>query len=192
MLNQVQPIGLATYFVTFTRWDAMAVGCLVAIWAHRGGQLDRARLLGTVALVTLLACLALVDDLSAGGGDELYGYLGTELAAGVLIAALVSHPDGRIARALSWGPLALLGVYSYGLYLWNQLMYEVSGYEHGQLMSAWLVPPLLALMWLVAWLSKRFVEDPARRYVRRAERRFRSISNTSPRIQGAPPGRAVR
>lgn len=189
MWNQVEPIGLATYFVTFTRWDAMAIGCLVAIWAHRGGHLDRPRLLGAVSLVALLACLAFVDDLSAGGGDELYGYLGVELAAGVLIAAIWSSPDSRIASWLSWGPLAMLGLYSYGLYLWNQLMYEFSGYENGQLMSVWLVPPLLALMCLVAWLSKRFVEDPARRYVRRNERRMRSgeVSTDAEQLGTAAP-----
>ena len=47
------------------------------------------------------------------------GLLAAALATVALVAEVVCAPRGRIARALSAGPLRLLGRVSYGIYLWH-------------------------------------------------------------------------
>ena len=47
------------------------------------------------------------------------GFVLTALAAAAIIAGIVGAPDGWVATALGWRPLAAVGTISYGLYLWH-------------------------------------------------------------------------
>jgi peptidoglycan/LPS O-acetylase OafA/YrhL len=76
-----------------------------------------------------------------------------ELGAVLLVAAGVG--DTSIARALSIRPLVWVGALSYSLYLWHFPVLWAF-HAHDRLAA-------LALTFLLAWLSYRFVERPFRR-----------------------------
>ena len=64
----------------------------------------------------------------------------------------IDHAGDRMIRFLSSPALIWIGLFSYSLYLWQQLFYKLTG---GNLMG---VPPALT----IAWLSYKYVEVPAR------------------------------
>jgi peptidoglycan/LPS O-acetylase OafA/YrhL len=86
-------------------------------------------------------------------GDWRIGLPIFELGAVLLIAAAVSETD--ISRGLSVRPLVWLGTLSYSLYLWH---FPVLWAFHAndRLLA-------LAVTFLLAWLSYRYVEQPFRR-----------------------------
>lgn len=113
--------GIASWYADFIRTDTRAgsilMGCLLAhIWV-RGREPKRyVTLAAWIAGLFLLACLPFAGTT----GPFLYrgGFIAIDLACAIIILAIV---DGR------WGgrhlfelkPLVLLGVISYGVYLWH-------------------------------------------------------------------------
>ncbi len=75
---------------------------------------------------------------------------------------ILSRPEGNpVHRLLSTRPFVLIGLISYSLYLWHQPIFTYLrhiGYEGSR-------APLLSLpvVFLLSWLSYRFVETPVRR-----------------------------
>ena len=49
----------------------------------------------------------------------LGGFTGVAMACGVLALAVLPETSWPAARALQWGPLRVLGVVSYAVYLWH-------------------------------------------------------------------------
>jgi peptidoglycan/LPS O-acetylase OafA/YrhL len=96
--------------------DALLSGCLVALLLNQPRNrpwLTRwSRLLALPAFVVLLYCIARVSGMSL---------LVESPAVALLIVGPVLYPQSVPARLLSFRPLALLGVISYSVYLWQEL-----------------------------------------------------------------------
>jgi peptidoglycan/LPS O-acetylase OafA/YrhL len=110
------------YFGTDTRIGATlggaALATIVAGRARRQGRPSAAiDVVGAIALVLIGWSLVTVDG--QGGWYYRGGLALLVLAALVVIRATTGGPPGRVARALSWRPLCLLGIVSYGVYLWH-------------------------------------------------------------------------
>jgi peptidoglycan/LPS O-acetylase OafA/YrhL len=114
--------GSRAYYGTDTRVQGLLVGavlaCLLASPAGRrwlGGRF--VAVLGWLALVALLAGFAV----AAQADPRMYrgGFFLLSVATAVLIAASVGGSRISPARLLSWQPLVVVGVLSYGLYLWH-------------------------------------------------------------------------
>jgi peptidoglycan/LPS O-acetylase OafA/YrhL len=111
------------YYGTDTRATGILLGgALAALLAIRGPVLTRA---GRIALEVAgwigVLVLALAWTRLEGQSDTLYrgGFLVCGLAA-IAVIATVMHPHRLLlGRALSLRPLCLLGIVSYGLYLWH-------------------------------------------------------------------------
>jgi peptidoglycan/LPS O-acetylase OafA/YrhL len=91
------------------------------------------------------------------------------LLTAVLLAAL-EHDTGPVAAGLAWGPIRRLGVISYGLYLYDQLVIDlVAHYVHPHPSITYNEYRVIALVAsvLVAELSYRYYEAPIRRLGRR-------------------------
>ncbi len=147
------------YYSTFTRMDALAVGCLLALFLRRY-RLPAAGALGWLGLAVLGVCYA---DPQLGIGWSALSVWGLPVAgaaAAVLIGSVVQRPDSRLARLLSVRPLVRIGVVSYGLYLWNLLpgtaIKAVLGHDLGALGTVW----ALVLAYVAVELSYRLVERP--------------------------------
>jgi peptidoglycan/LPS O-acetylase OafA/YrhL len=154
------------YFGTDTRIGATlggaALATVVAGRARRQGRPSAALdVVGALALVLIGWSLATVDGQS---GWYYRGGLGLlVLAALVVIRATTGGPPGRLARALSWRPLCLLGIVSYGVYLWH---WPVIVYltEERLGVGGWRLDAIRILVTLgVATVSYRVVERPIRR-----------------------------
>jgi peptidoglycan/LPS O-acetylase OafA/YrhL len=107
----------AVYFRTDTHAFGLLMGAAAA--AYVAADPDRRsrpfRALAPFAFAGLLACLVLVD------GTSTFAYRG-----GLPLAALAAVPvvvaasrPGWLARGLSFRPLVVVGLVSYGLYLWH-------------------------------------------------------------------------
>jgi peptidoglycan/LPS O-acetylase OafA/YrhL len=91
------------------------------------------------------------------------GYMFVTAASLVLIWAAVTPTSTRLRRLLSVRPLVLLGLVSYGVYLFQPLVFTWLSRQHVGFGG----PPLW-LLWFVVlggivWLSYRYVERPIRR-----------------------------
>lgn len=175
------------YYATFTRMDALAVGCLAALV---GGRIRRVppALAGWAALLVIGWCY-LDPDFSIGSDAlDLIGLPLCTLAAAVLILTVVKAPRGLLARALSMRPLVHLGTISYGLYLWNllpgQTWHLLSG-RHPDVIGT-IVCALVVLA--IVELSYRYVERPVIRWAR-SRRRLGQRTPDAQHSVDAVPGR---
>ncbi len=161
------------YFSTFTRMDALAVGCLLALFLRRY-RLPAAHAIGWLGLAVLGFCYA---DPKLGIGWSALSVWGLPLAsvaAAALIGSVVARPDSLLARLLSVRPLVRIGVVSYGLYLWNLLpgtaIKAVVGHDLGPLGTVW----ALLVAYTAVELSYRLLERPVLLW---AKARMRGESN---------------
>jgi peptidoglycan/LPS O-acetylase OafA/YrhL len=154
------------YFGTDTRIGATlggaALATVVAGRARRQGRPSAALdVAAALALVVIGWSLATVD----GQGAWYYrGGLGILILASlVVIGATTGGPPGLVARVLSWRPLCLLGIVSYGVYLWHWPVI-VYATEERLGVGGWRLDAIRILVTLgVAILSYRLVERPIRR-----------------------------
>jgi peptidoglycan/LPS O-acetylase OafA/YrhL len=149
------------HFRTDLRLDALLWGCLMAFLLD--GAKEREKLVQQTRLPYWLAAVAI-----AMWCIRYYSHL-TSVAVAVLIPAILAgtlvHPDWRISRALSWGPLTWLGRISYSLYVWQQLFLTTGWEPASQWWRHW--PWNLAASLAAATLSYYLIEKPLIRVGRR-------------------------
>ncbi|MFD6179560.1 MULTISPECIES: acyltransferase family protein [unclassified Isoptericola] len=151
------------YFVTRTRAWQFGAGALLALWLARTGCRpvgDRVRVAASWAGLAVLVACAFVYDAGTP-------FPGTAAIAPVLATVAVigaGTPAGRFSPAglFAWRPVPYAAEISYSLYLWHWpaivFLPLALGHEAGLLERV----VLLAGVVLLADLTKRCVEDPAR------------------------------
>jgi peptidoglycan/LPS O-acetylase OafA/YrhL len=154
------------YYGTDTRAQALLVGGALAFaLAARSDRAAEAlagrgaRLGGVVGLLTLAVLLILAD----GGSRWLYqgGLTVAALAAaGVVVGALAA--GGPVSRLLALEPLRLIGVVSYGGYLWHWPIYVLLTPDRLGVSGAALLAVRLVTTLAVAAASYRLIERPIR------------------------------
>ncbi|MCR6712324.1 MAG: acyltransferase [Demequina sp.] len=148
------------FFVTTTRLWELAVGAFVAIAATRFARLPEraASAISVTGLVVILASAVLLTDTAAWPG-----YLAAipVLGAAAVIAGGIAHPHAVAARVLALRPMVWIGGLSYSLYLWHWPMLIFGQAAFGPLRVR--EQMALAVLSIVpAYLSMRFIENPAR------------------------------
>ena len=156
------------YFGTDTRAQHLLIGAALAWLVEIFPDLVRAcerrslRLPFTASLIVLVALAATIDDTSA------WLYRGGLFAISIVAAvAVLGTTSARPEAALAWmgsRPMVWIGRRSYGIYLWHWpvIVFVGSAFDIG-LSGTPLIATQVALTVVLAELSFRFVETPARR-----------------------------
>lgn len=145
-----------------TRFDAPMWGCALAAWAHGRGAIRRrskARMVGffaVVAAAVVLLASCWIERLAAD--FYMYGSVVTAWLTMLLIMDVTRNPCSLLRPLLRWKPLVLLGIISYGVYLWHWvvLVFLWRRQETMQTVQMW----TLGLAVPLALLSFYFVEQP--------------------------------
>ena len=161
---------VTAYYNSFARAWELLLGVLVgALVRVVGWSMWLRTLLGSIALVTILSCGALIDGVKQFPGPWALVPVGAAVLLILAGANRSAHPSTRDRmplpnRLLASSPLVKLGMMAYSLYLW-----------HWPLLIFWLAftgkphagfgdgLAILVVSGLLAYLTMRFVEEPLRR-----------------------------
>ena len=150
--------GLA-YFSSLTRAWELGLGAALAVIAPWLQRLPRiaAALLGWAGIVlVVLAGVRIDTDTPFPGTAALLPTLG----AAALIAAGTALPHAGASRLLAVRPLPRIGGVSYGWYLWHWPLLVLASEWHGAALPVAVGIAIVAVAYLLAELSARFVEQP--------------------------------
>jgi peptidoglycan/LPS O-acetylase OafA/YrhL len=160
LFNPVDPS--RAYYGTDSRVFELLIGALLAValagrWRHRIAAFGR--WLAPLALVAIAAAyLGLADD---NGFYYHGGAVALALAAAVLIAGL--EAGSRIDRLLSVRPMVLVGLASYGMYLWHFPVIIFTNQWLGPTSTPWIALLAVVVTFAATALSYVVVETPIRR-----------------------------
>lgn len=172
-------IGAVLSLLLHRRLDAAAQSGIISRWS----RLPLASMAATAAVVVLLV-VAYNDPLHFMRAGQQEFHDGIDMIAPaesivvlplfvVLIAALAVCPRDPLSRLLSTRPFLLAGRASFAFYLVHPLVIG-AGLLAASVLHAESGPPLLivgigtaAAAWFSAWILWRFIEEPARKLLRR-------------------------
>jgi peptidoglycan/LPS O-acetylase OafA/YrhL len=184
--------GRRIYFGTDTRLDQILVGAALAAWFVRrpaAARGSRALRLAGWAGVAYLAW-RLFDSVYFRWWYPTLGIASIGLASAAVLACVVSNSSRILASVLGWRWLRWVGTLSYSLYLWHvPAIRAVDRSFLGELTPVRILAGL-ALSFLLAAASYRFVERPFLRRRGRHERleatKAEAEGKTAPRSRRLP------
>lgn len=148
------------YFVTFGRMWQFGVGAMIALIPMlRITQPIVSFIVGWAGVLILLFVAFRFD-----GQTPFPGYAAAlpTLGAAAVIAASASGRWWYPTRILSIRPMRFIGDISYSLYLWHWPLIVIAPSVPFWGLTIYHRFALLVLCFVLAWLTKRFVEDPVR------------------------------
>lgn len=151
----------SAYFVTPTRVWEFAAGALVALLAVEGAR--RAWWRGPLAWAGLVAIV--VSAMIYSGASLFPGWIAAVPVLGTVAVLVAGRTTGWTTPApwLSLPPVRFVGDVSYSVYLWHWPLIVLVPYATGVALRTSDKLAILVATLVLAWLSKVFVEDPARR-----------------------------
>ncbi|HET8928844.1 MAG TPA: acyltransferase family protein [Microbacterium sp.] len=159
------------YFVTFGRMWQFGVGALIALVPMlRVRSPGASFVLGWGGVVLLVYVAFTFDALTPFPG---YAALLPTLGAAAIISASNSERWWYPTRILALRPAQFVGDISYSLYLWHWPLIVIAPSVPFWGLTIYHRIALLVLCFVLAWLTKRFVEDPMRRWKGLTARRAR-------------------
>jgi peptidoglycan/LPS O-acetylase OafA/YrhL len=134
-------------FRTEVRFDALCVGCLLALLLDRSGFREKAKAMADYlhipALAVFIFCISRFHSLPP---------LFECVAVAVMIAGPVLNPERIYSKLVSFRPLAFIGIISYSMYVWQHVL--TIGFTPAiQIVLDLLIP-------LVALASYNLIEKP--------------------------------
>jgi peptidoglycan/LPS O-acetylase OafA/YrhL len=152
-------IWLTLYARTDYRADTLLIGALAAqLWV--GGWLPSKRVLRVAAWIGVgVVGIGVAFAQDTGSALYLGGYTVVGVAVAAVLLAIVDT-DWSGSRLLSVRPLCVIGMVSYGFYIWHPLAFAIIGY-YGTAWSTWAKVGMgLALASAMTTLSWYLVERP--------------------------------
>ncbi len=163
----------ATFYLLPTRfWELLAGAILVRLELDRAaeGNIARRSMLGADAPPAIQNAkawvglsLVLIATAALGGGSAFPGWwAAVPVAAATLLIS--AGPRAWLNRVvLSSRPVVAVGLVSYPLYLWHWPLLSFARIAEGDIPSQTIRAASLLIASLLAWLTWRLVEQPARR-----------------------------
>ena len=167
VLGRVLVAGVLRYphwrSIPFLYFEGLALGCLLALMLHT----DVVGRLRVPRWLFALACVAVTFDLF--GADWYFAHdtydirsIVLSVCFAVILAELVTNSMNVVAVPLQTAPMRWLGRLSYSLYLWHVTIFTILSVErYPDAPRAVLIVSKVALSFVMAWLSYRWVEQPA-------------------------------
>jgi peptidoglycan/LPS O-acetylase OafA/YrhL len=148
------------YFNTFTRVWEFGIGALLALLpALRPRRAWQSNIAGYVGIAMILGAGYFYDKSTPfPGWTALVPVLGTAL----VISASHHQRWWDATRVLSIRPMRFIGDISYSLYLWHWPLIVIAPFIPGWGLSFVNRVILFLLCFVVAWLTKKYIEDSAR------------------------------
>ncbi len=149
------------FFLLPTRAWELLIGAALAL-AAPGLVFSRwtAQALAELGAVAVLASFALLTPASHFPG---LGALAACLGTAAIIAGGLSSPENFVARALSVRAVVFVGLISYSLYLWHWPLIALTSYSFERPLTALEAAVVVAVSFVLAVVSWRFVEMPFRK-----------------------------
>ncbi|WP_373740844.1 acyltransferase family protein [Neisseria sp.] len=171
LLAQFLPtFGFESYYMPYIRAYELLIGSLFAFLKPR----ESGRLVSWVLLLLLAGLMLLPHGLLPGNG-----YLERLLActaAGMMILFgqfRIQDKGDKVYRLLASKAAVGIGLISYSLYLWHWVVLAVLRYVYMDVHLPWaVIAAAVVLMFLLAWFSYRFIEQPIRRLKNFSTRKF--------------------
>ncbi|MFV2005782.1 MAG: acyltransferase family protein, partial [Gammaproteobacteria bacterium] len=153
LVSNTNPV--AAFYLMPTRFWELATGSIAyLIFSEKNkAVMDFSQPLIAVVAVSLIASLFIPREYPVTSTFLVV------LSSAILIVTL--RPASFIYRILTTRPVIYIGVISYSLYLWHWSVLTLSHLSVG--INKWTVPFQLALIFILALLSYRYVEKPLRR-----------------------------
>lgn len=150
------------YFMLPTRAGQLLAGAILALAVLRGWTARLSPSLaapaGMLGGVLVVSSLALLDE-----KQVFPGVLAIPPTVGAALVILAGHLGANpVSRMLSLGPMVWVGRVSYSAYLWHWPLLAFYYYAHREMDPAAGVAIFVATF-VLAWLTLRWVEGPARR-----------------------------
>lgn len=152
----------SAYFVTTTRaWEFAAGGLLGSVQLRPSTMTGpRARAVGGWLGIFLILAAAILFD----GHTAFPGYLALVPVVGAVLLLWAGYDEGAWAPSSvsRFGPFQWIGDHSYSIYLWHWPIVVAYPYIRGNQPELKGGLAIVATTLVLAWLTKRFVEDPVR------------------------------
>ncbi len=149
------------YFFTTTRVWELAIGSLLAFAAARLRVSLGARAAGALGWIGLALIVVAVFRFTSATPWPGSAALVPTLGAAAIIAAGCATQETSVARMLSLKPMTWLGGISYSVYLWHWPLLILAAEQWPGIGLRQKIA-IGGLAVLLAWLTKRFIEDPVR------------------------------
>nr|WP_111299606.1 SGNH hydrolase domain-containing protein [Paracoccus saliphilus] len=146
----------AFFLFPFRAWELLA-GVLLAIWSHKRGGPQHGWAGSAAGLALVLAGMALIDPASGFPGPWALVPV-----AGTLLLIWHGQAANPVNRLLASGPVRGIGLISYSLYLWHWPIRSLAEFALGPDRGVLTNGLLILLSVVLAFLSWRLVEQPAR------------------------------
>ncbi len=159
VIGVAQAWSAAYFLLPFRAWELL-VGSLLAVAAlpqARSRWLQEA--LGTLGLLGIVLPAILLE---AGSPFPGINAVPPVLGAALLIHVGAGGTRSVATRLLSLRPIVLIGLLSYSLYLWHWPLIVFARFLTLSDITPRMAVTLLALTFLMSWISWRFVERPFR------------------------------
>lgn len=143
------------YFAATRAWELLA-GSLCAIVLRSGPRKNNG--LSLLGLGMIAAAVLLYDSTVAF--PSIYTLLPV---VGTVLIILYAAPETLVGRLLSLPVMVGIGLVSYSAYLWHQPLLAFARLHHITEPPAATMAALVALTFILAWISWRFIEQPFRK-----------------------------
>ena len=160
-LNSSKTVPAQTYYQFSSRIFEFLIGATIAIMPLRRVSLHGLFIngLGFLSLI-IIFCIASFNHILIGY-PNWYAF-SVCVATATLIALGKFYPDQLCIKVLSIRLLVFIGVLSYSLYIWHWVVFSVLRYQ-SRVESASLIFLAYGVTFLLAYLSWKFIERPARK-----------------------------
>ena len=151
-----------TFYLLPTRAWEILLGALAAIYMIQKESTSTkslwSELLGGAGLCLIVGSQILIEHSQTSQGVF---YL-TAPTLGAALIILFSSENTVVGKILGWGPMVGIGLISYSSYLWHQPLFALARVYSKEPPGVATYTILLALSFLLAYLTWRFIETPCR------------------------------